>query len=259
MVTAWLMKNYLEYLSGKDVVIEKNTTLNEKYNILADMVIPSNTLPKLKYFGIGMGDMGTPVKMGYHETIDGTTFETLPFLCRRLENDLAPIERVKYRMRKEQSINGVTYAFYYLRTIDDNIDLINIKTIDKDASNSGVVGMFDTNNPAILNPAPKVLDPINPEKSKFYIIENNISFSFTQEEKNEIITAYRLLYSASDTPKITEICLYTGLDTTLPDNSLEAYVVRSAFFLALPYELQPLLTFTGVTQRYINIGGMRLY
>ena len=43
MVTAWLMKNYLEYLSGKDVVIEKNTTLNEKYNILADMVIPSNT------------------------------------------------------------------------------------------------------------------------------------------------------------------------------------------------------------------------
>ena len=259
MVSAWLLKNLLEYLSDKDVVIEKNTTLNEKYDILADMIVPSNTLPKLKYFGIGKGGMGTPVKMGYHETIDGSAFETLPFLCRRLENDLAPLERVKYRFRKEQTIDGIAYVFYYLRVVDNNADLINIKTIDKESTDTGEVGMFDTNNPAILNPVPRITNPLDLTKSRFYIVENNISFSFTQEEKDEVVNAYRILYTATDIPNITEMVLYTGLDTTLPDNSLEAYVVRTAFFLAIPYEIQPLLSIAGVTQRYINLGGMRLY
>ena len=54
------------------------------------------------------------------------------------------------------------------------------------------------------------------------------------------------------------MCLYTGLDTTLPNGAIEAHNVRSGVFYAVPYEVQPLLNVPGVTQRYIDIGGMRL-
>ena len=79
------------------------------------------------------------------------------------------------------------------------------------------------------------------------------------EDKNEIINAYRLLHTAADIPNITEISLFTGLDTVQPDGSTEAYVVRGAIHYATPYELQPFLSEEEVTHRYIGIGGMRLY
>lgn len=261
MITAWLIKNFQEFITGKDITIEKNTTLNEKFNILTDkMSVPVGEFPKLMYFGLGIGGTGSPIKMGYHSTIDGTMFDQIPFIARRLENDLTTQERNIYRFRVEKIVNGVVYVFYYLRKLDNNPDLVNIKTIHKVGdSNNSIVGMFDTNDPAILNPIPSITDPNSIEKSRFFIVENNLSFSFTQEDKDEIINAYRLSHTASDIPNITELCLFTGLDTVLPDGNTEAYVVRSAIHYATPYELHPFLSEEGLTHRYIGIGGMRLY
>ena len=261
MVSAWLMKSFQEFLTNKEVTIEKNTTLNEKFNILPDMLsVPEGAFPKLNYFGLGIGGVGTPVKMGYHSTIHGAMFEQIPLIARRLDNDLVLSEKSKYRFRLEKLIDGVIYVFYFLRKMDENSDLVNLKTITRiGETNTSVVAVFDTNTPEILSPTPNIIDPNTTNKSRFYIVENNISFTFTQEDKNEIINAYRLYFQAGDIPKITEITLFTGLDATLQDGSTEAYVVRTAIQYATPYELQPFLSDPEITHRYIGIGGMRLY
>lgn len=261
MVTAWYMKSMQEFSTGKDITIEKNTTLNEKFNILSDRLsVPTGIFPKISYFGLGIGGTGTPIKMGYHSTIDSAMFDQIPLIARKLDNDLTLQERARYRFRVERLINGTVYVFYYLQKLEENPDLINIKTINKiGETNTSVVDMFDTNDPSILNPVASIINPDNTEKSRFYIVENNISFSFTLEDKNEIINAYRLSYTAADIPNITEISLFTGLDTVQPDGTTEAYVVRGAIHYATPYELQPFLSEEEVTHRYIGIGGMRLY
>ena len=54
MVTAWYMKSMQEFSTGKDITIEKNTTLNEKFNILSDRLsVPTGIFPKISYFGLG--------------------------------------------------------------------------------------------------------------------------------------------------------------------------------------------------------------
>lgn len=261
MVTSWLMKSMQEFMFGLPVTIEKNTTLNEKFNILPDMLsVPVGTFPKISYFGLGIGGTGSPVKMGYHSTIDGAMFDQIPLIARRLDNDLSIQERNQYRFRVERLINGVPYVFYYLRKLEELSDLINIKVITKlGETNSSAVGMFDTNDPLILNPIANITDPNSTAKSRFYIIENNISFTFTQEDKDEIVNAYKLAYSANDIPNITEMCMFSGLDTVLQDGTTEAYAVRSAIHYATPYELHPFLRDEGLTHRYIGVGGMRLY
>ena len=261
MVTAYFMKTVQELMTGKQITIEKNTTLNEKFNILTDkMSVPVGQYPIISYFGLGIGGTGSPIKMGYHSTIDGAMFDQIPLVARRLDNDLTIQERAKYRFRVERLISGTTHVFYYLRKLDNNPDLINIKTITKlGDSNNSLAGMFDTNDPTILNPVPTITDPNSTDKSRFYIVENNLSFSFTQEDKDEIINAYRLAFTATDIPNITELALFTGLDHVQNDGSTEAYVVRSAIHYATPYELHPFLSQEGLTHRYIGIGGMRLY
>lgn len=261
MVTSWLMKSMQEFMFGLPVTIEKNTTLNEKFNILPDMLsVPVGVFPKISYFGLGIGGTGNPVRMGYHSTIDSAMFEQIPLIARRLVNDLSAQERAPYRFRVERLVNGVPYVFYYLRRMEELSDVVNIKTINKiGETNTSVVGMFDTNNPLILNPVPSIIDPNTPNKSRFYIVENNISFTFTQEDKNEIINAYKLAYPSNEIPSISEFCLFSGLDTTLADGTTEAYAVRAAIHYATPYELHSFLADEGLTHRYIGVGGMRLY
>lgn len=261
MFSAYIIKNVLEHLRGIDVTIEPNTTLNEKYGILTNMNVPSGILPKLQYLGIGRGGIGDTLKVGHHRFITTGLYDALPFVCRTINTDLTQSEANKYRFRVVKNINGIDYVFYYLKHIETLADSINIKTITKSNNDTegGSVDRFDFNNPEILNPTPDLsIGTIDPNKSLFHIVECKIAISLNQEEKEEIKNAYSILTGSGNVPNISEMCLYTGLDTTLPNGTIEAHNVRSGVFYAVPYEVQPLLNVPGVTQRYIDIGGMRL-
>ncbi len=261
MISAYYIKNQLEHIRGMNVVIEANTSLNEKYNILTDRSVPEGVLPKLQYLGVGIGGIGTDIKLGYHKYIHGALYDQIPFVCRELSSDLSSLEAVNYRFRVVKNINDTDYVFYYLKHIESIADSINIKKITKHPDNisGGVIDRFDTNNAEILNPTPdETTGVVDPSKTEYYIVECKIPISLNQEEKAEMINAYQILKESSNIPNISEMCLFTGLDTTLESGFLEAYAVRSGVFYAVPIELQPLLSTPGVTQRYIDIGGMRL-
>lgn len=259
MISAYFWKTMLEHAMGLDVELEPNTTLNEKYNILPNMSVPSGVSPKLKYLGIGIDGVG--VKTGHHTYVHGTLYNTIPFLCRNVNNDLTTSEASKYRFRVLKNVNGVDYVFYYLKTLEVISTSVNTKTITKTANDisGGVVDRFNTDDPEILSPTPSnTAGQVDLLKSIYYFTECKIPISLNQEEKDEMINAYRILTGSPDTPNIIEMCLYTGLDTTLSSGLTEAYAVRSGIFYPVPYELQSLLSTPGITQRYIDIGGMRM-
>lgn len=261
MISAYFWKMVLEHVRGIDVVLEPNTTLNEKYNILPNMSVPSGVLPKLMYLGMGIGGIGNAVKMGYHKYIHGTLYDSIPFICRLVSNDLTTTEASKYRLRVVKNINGTNYAFYYLKHLESISDSVNTKTIAKNTldTTGGSVDRFNTDDPEILSPTPaSVSEQLDLTKSLYYFTECKIPLSLNQQEKDEMINAYRILTGLSTTPNIVEMCLYSGLDTVLPNGLTEAYAVRSGVFYPVPYELQSLLSVPGITQRYIDIGGMRM-
>lgn len=260
MISAYLWKSILEHLRGIDIELEPNTTLNEKYNILPTMNVPTGVLPKLMYLGIGIDGIGTNVKVGTHKYIHGTLYDSIPFICRNINNDLTTVEASKYRMRVLKTIGGIDYAFYYLKHIESIADTVNTKVITKTAGDTtgGAVSRFNTDDPEILSPTPEASNNLDLTKTLYYFTEGKIPLSLNQEEKDEIINAYHILTGLNNIPNIVEMCLYTGLDTVLPNGLIEAYAVRSGVFYPVPYELQPLLTVAGITQRYIDIGGMRL-
>lgn len=258
MISIFMFKQMLEHLIGLDVTLDSNTTLNEKYNVLPSLTIPVDTLPKLKYLGIGIGGVGDVLKHAEHKAIHGTLYNMIPFACRRTNNDLSNSEASAYRLRVVETINGLDYAFYYLKHITTIADVVNIKVITKNDDGSNDVELFNTATPEILNPVPGSVIGLTIDKSVFYTIECKISLALTQEEKDEVVNAYQIKTGLLDKPNISEMCLYTGMDTVLPGGMIEAYGLRSGVYYPVPYELQPLLSKEGTTQRYIDIGTMRL-
>lgn len=261
MISAYFWKMILEHARGMDIELEPNTTLNEKYNILPTMSVPSGVMPKLMYLGMGIGGVGDGVKTGYHKYIHGTLYDSIPFLCRLATNDLTTSEASKYRFRVTRNIDNTEYVFYYLKHIESISDSINTKTLTKtgDGISGGSVDRFNTDDPEILSPTPdSISTELDINKIVYYLTECKIPLSLNQEEKDEIINAYQILNGVTTIPNIVEMCLYTGLDTVLPNGLTEAYAVRSGVFYPVPYELQSLLSVPGITQRYIDIGGMRM-
>lgn len=261
MISAYFWKMILEHARGMDVELEPNTTLNEKYKILPTMSVPVGVMPKLMYLGVGIDGVGDSIKTGYHKYIHTGLYDQIPFLCRNINNDLTTTEASKYRFRVVQTINGIDYVFYYLKYIESVADTVNTKTITKNVGDisGGTVDRFNTDDPEILSPTPDTTTgEIDLTKTVYYFTECKIPISLNQEEKDEMINAYQILTGLTNTPNIVEMCLYTGLDTTLGSGLTEAYAVRSGIFYPVPYELQSLLSIPGITQRYIDIGGMRM-
>ena len=258
-MTAYFMKSFIEYVHGIPVVMDANTTLNEKYEVMMNKTLLRGSMPKIEYFGVGIGGVGSP-KTAYHHGLDGDLFEPIPLIARDLINDLPTEERSKYRMRVEKTIDGVDYVMYYLRAIDDDVEKIAIKKLEKseDEPSRSKVTPLDLNTAELLNPVARENDELDMSTSKFYLLESGLSFSFTETEKAELISAYRLVKGTTDTPEISEICMYSGMDS-YEEGEVEAYAVRSAYFYSMPYELRAFPSEPGTFQRYINIAGSRLY
>lgn len=259
MTTIYFNSMLSDYVSGITLDFLTNTTLNEKYNILNGEPIPENTLPKIAYYGVGIGGIGDDIKVAYHSAKDGTLYNHIPFIIRSIDLDLSMEDRENYRMRVETVIKGVTYAMYYLRKLPNNPDTAYIKKLTKNATGLGNISRFDNNDATILTPEPTSVVDLDYHRSIFYIKELKFSISLTELEKNEIINAYRIINDVTDTPKISEICIYTGLDKEIDNGTTEAYAVRSAFFYTVPNEVQSFLDDSGIFQRYINVGGMKLH
>lgn len=203
--------------------IKEFSTLNEKFAIQSGIAIPPGTYPKVQYFCIGNGGhqmtMGTDniplTKINQHKATDAALFKHLPFVLRTVDNDLTPVERAEYALRKEEVYNGVTYIAYYLRRIDMSAV---VSQIDYRSVLNGVI----TSTPYVpstssLSPTPTLINPtgVNVLAGDYITTTAMVTVSFTEQQVAELLNVANIIFADDNYAIISEIGLCCGADKVI--------------------------------------------
>jgi len=124
--TLWFSDLQSCMVRGAPYSIKSNTTLNQKFSIQPNETPGGGVYPILSYMCIGRGalkmEIGGDGKhypvIQQHASTDAALFEHMPFVLRQLNDDLPPAKRNDYALRKQVTINSVTYWAYYAKRVD---------------------------------------------------------------------------------------------------------------------------------------------
>lgn len=202
--------NQFQAFADLDFVEDLRTTLNTKYNILAER--RPTTVPMLRYFGIGVrGYQNTDGNQGAlpfsPKATDMDLYTPIPFRCVPATNDLTQSERQKYRMRVRATYNGVEYICYYLKTI--TWDPSHIELVQKDTDDVETPYALDPSN---LNPEPPTFETggsIDTNLNRVIVRATGVCEVTGAEvmEAVNVIYGANLMYS-----RISEFGFYTGCE-----------------------------------------------
>ncbi len=231
------MINQLHGVADLDYDELHKTTLNMKYGTKNNNIaIPTgNTynaevteLPQLKYFGVGIG--------GCYVHNNQDLYHPIPIRIVPLGNDLIGSERDQYRLREVRTIDGIDYALYWLKVIDyGGLNNVSIKEVATDGTESDFALVVDDGIPAHSDLS-KYLFPVanpayTPDVDPGSILSVNVGMSgLCVVEGVEILEAINIMYGGDlNFAKITEIGLYTGIDTSSNGNGISGQYTESLY------------------------------
>lgn len=218
-------------LKGEDYQPELNTTLNEKFSILTDSILPDGTYPKLKYFAIGNGGIKSAYdanRSSEYPAYSAALFNQIPFVVVPAESDLTLSERMKYRFKKELVIDNVVYYEYYLKVIDDVTSPSATFTVEinDDQSILNEINYGDLN---ALNPQPRDKKLLSDETNKYITNVSKLTFSMSLSEMEQFKEGMIIKYGEDVKLDITELAICSGHD--IPhDNDLPESVWTQVMF-----------------------------
>lgn len=207
-------------LLGLPLVIPAHSTLNEKFNINANMSVPDTTIPHLKYVGIGNGghrmvagangiSFPQPIQ---HLPRHAALYNQLPFVLRLPTNDLTPAQRAAYRLRTTLTIAGVTYIAYYLKVLDLSgaIPEMDYYTV----ANGVTTATSFSPNSSDLNPTPPDLNStgVISTTGDYIAATSRVPFVMTASDLAEFSNVANVLYNDTNMAIISEIALCSGVD-----------------------------------------------
>jgi hypothetical protein len=205
------------------LTIKPNSTLNEKFNIHANLTLTTNELPTLKYFCIGNGGVrvtvgadGTPrTEVVQHRPRDAALYKHLPFVLRPVNSDLTAGERIKYRLRRLETHNGSTYAAYYARTMDfsSTVPVLELRTV-----NAGVITSTEFSpNIGDLNPTPPAIGSggVLITTGDYIAANAKVPFTMSVTDIEEFMNVCNVLYGDPNYAIISEIALCSGADRSV--------------------------------------------
>lgn len=254
---------YLNIMLRKDYKVIPNTSLNEKFDILSRVTVPSGVYPTLKYWAIGTGgnnviENTTGFSYSEHTPLDGALFNHVPFIMRPVTDDLSALEKANYRMRKVEIINDIEYACYYLKIIP-NVNLTSdfYKIVTRqmpDGHKDSMLYLVDMNDPAILNPTPRDrrVDIETIDSTIALTKLAKLEFNLSEVELEELKKVYEL--RKIERGQITELAACTGID----NDSLgytEATCTQVAFFFGVDLDLTVDINNKGEINKVLEIGG----
>lgn len=207
-------------LLGKPIVIESHSSLNEKFNIHANIAVANTDVMSVKYLTIGNGGHRTTVGANgiplmepiQHTPRHAALYNHLPFILRLPTDDLIPADRLKYRLRRLETHSGVVYVAYYLRVLDlsATIPLLEFRTVD-----SGIT----TSTPFVptladLNPTPPAITPggVLTTTGDYVAATAKVPFTMSSTEIDEFLNVANIIYGDDGYAMITEIGLCSGAD-----------------------------------------------
>ncbi len=221
-VTRSVQSAYLQtcQLLGLPVVIKSNSTLNQKFDINADMAISDVDRLAMKYVTIGNGGhrmvTGTngisrpePVQ---HKPRDAALYNHLPFVLRLPSADLTALQRAKYRLRRHEVHDGITYIAYYLKVLDMSatVPQLELRTVV-----DGVVTAIPY-VPTLgdLNPTPPVIGSggVLTTTGDYIAATAKVPFIMTADDILEYLNVANIIYGDDSYAMISEIGLCSGVD-----------------------------------------------
>lgn len=207
--------------------LPRYTTLNERYNVLADVSIGRKDAKdfELKYFGVGIrgancngsDSMGVSrMKINQHQPIDMNLFTAIPFICRPVNEDLDNVNRAKYRMRVVMNgYDGNSYVFYFLKLIDfSNYDPQVSKIVRDDQGNETATPHVPVRDD-LFNPQPKdfTSEGSVPLSNTYLNSSAVLGCSLNQNDLQELANACLKLYNDSSYAAVNETMIAWGVDT----------------------------------------------
>ena len=247
---------------GKSVPQLPNSTLNQKFQVAQDAILPADAIHRGQYWCIGNGGLYVnsgsggavlDINVWPHGTKDTALFSHLPFLLTPITNDLGSVERDKYRMRKQVSYGGQDYFAYYMKKID--MTAVNV-ILETRVENTGVITVTPFSHTA-ANLAPTVPNTGSQlvASGEYIAATARLEFSLTEVETTNFLNAIEVIYGAGNMGKgnITEVGLCSGVDiahTVGGVNYTEVAHARVACSLSTLYPMHKLPS--GI-QTYINL------
>jgi hypothetical protein len=235
------------------------STLNEKFNI-GNIAPPTAGYPAIKYLVIGKGGSqlnlsdSTPLLINYpqHRVDDSGLFEHIPFVMRRTDNDLTPLERSKYRIRKVETYGGLNYFTYYALVLGVETTTVETRVIEV---TGGVISsdLVYSPNSSRLSAAPILPEDLatGVTTGRYLSIGLNFSISFDETTVNEIKNAFAIKYGITENPTLTEMGIVGGFDvsttnslgSTTPITYTEIRCGQIMSFLQVSKDLSSSLTY----------------
>lgn len=234
--TKVFVQSYLELLraTGKDYQAIPNSTLNQKLGISHAPIWPptgsgilNSNFPIIKYMAIGSGghayqsgggaSQGT-IKTKVHDSIHCAMYKQMPFAVRPLDEDFTPAERAEYRLREVKTIDGVQYAFYWLKVIDLNAITPTLRVVH--IENGEIIEEWDYDPEDRLDEQlnPEVIDisnvDVNTVNGLHLMVKSQITVELNASQLAEIVTAMAVLHPGStvDDATISEVAVVWGFD-----------------------------------------------
>lgn len=212
-------------------VIVDNTTLNEKFDIIADAKPKPNDVLAMRYLCIGLGGhrhvtgaegipYTTPIT---HRANHAALYKHNPFVIRRQNDDLTVAERAKYGLRRTEVHNGERYFAYYLKRIE-NIDSTPIMEHTTIIDGVTTTVPFTPTN-ADLNPVPPEIPStgVLATHGNYLSVTSTATIIFDEWDVAELKNVARVLYDNELFAVISEMALCSGVDRVVtgdgPDNS----------------------------------------
>lgn len=224
------------------------TTLNEFHGILAEESIglKNGNDFTLKYFGIGIrgsdaiGKTGlgtTLLKVNQHQPKDGNLFVPIPFICRPVDADLNNINRAKYRMRTVEDINGVAYAFYWLKVISFASYNPQVVVITRDEDNNETPVPYIPVKDDLFNPQPVDFTSNGSVPISNQYMNNSaiLDCSLDQTDLREMENACRVKYGDASLAAPNEVGVAYGIDTKTDGSIGQGATIRYDEVLSAVY------------------------
>lgn len=210
-------------LLGIPYDVKENTTINERFDIEKDAILPDNVYPRVAYFCIGNGGHsltsgtdGVPyIKSRQHEATNANLFKPLPFIVRAVDNDLSPTMRARYAMRKRETYNGQAYYCYYLKRIDTTT--LNVVMQNRVIENGVTITSDFVPGTTDLVPTPVVLSNsgANVMTAEYITVSALLSLNLTADDCKELLNVATVIYGDENYAIISEIGLCSGADKTV--------------------------------------------
>lgn len=203
------------------------TTLNEKLGIYREesLNLSPRTYPQTRYMCIGdkghkniklqPHDVETVVPI-QHLATDASLKRLIPFVMRKLGEDLTDVEKEKYGLRRKEVFNGEEYWCYYLRRIPTNTTNIEMAHVTIDQDGNRLTTPFtptrENLDPELNDYSYKGTNTIKAEYIESYAI---LDLSFDADELKELRNVALIRYGDVRAAIISEIGLVAGIDNKI--------------------------------------------